>query len=101
VAFPAPPNLAKASPQSLLSARTTMAYVIIALAAWILVDAIRAKPRGYLVPACTGIAGVLVAYASGLAYYDTESDAWSVLMTIGFAVAVTSCALAGRRWLSG
>jgi heme A synthase len=92
------PNLDKASPQSLLSAHTTMAYVIIALAVWILVDAIRVKRRGYLVPACTGIAGVLLAYASGLTYYATESNVWSMLMTIGFTIAVTSYALAGRRW---
>jgi hypothetical protein len=50
------------------------------------------------VPAGAGLAGVLLAYASGLTYYDDESNVWSFLMTVGFAIAVTSYTLAGRRW---
>lgn len=92
------PNLGKASPASLLSAHTTWAYVLIVLGIWILVEAIRLRGSSYLIPACTGLAGILLAYGSGLTYYATESNVWSFLMTVGFAIAVTSYAIAGRRW---
>jgi hypothetical protein len=92
-----PPTLETASPQALLSAHVDVAYVLIALAIWFLVVAIRARRRNYILPAATGVFGVLLAYASGLTYWATEADMWSMSMTVGFAIAVTSYALAGRR----
>jgi heme A synthase len=92
-----PPTLETASPQALLSAHVDVAYVLIALAIWILVVAIRARRRTYILPAATGIFGVLLAYGSGLTYWATEADIWSMSMTLGFAIAVTSYAFAGRR----
>jgi len=92
------PTLKKASPGSLLGAHTTWALIIIALAIWILVEAIRAKGGVRVAPAYTGLAGILIAYASGSVYYGNESNLWSFLMTVGFVIAVTSYALAGNRW---
>ena len=92
-----PPTLETASPQALLSAHVDVAYVLIALAIWMLVFAIRSRRRTYILPASTGIFGVLLAYGSGLAYWATEANIWSMSMTIGFTIAVTSYALAGRR----
>ena len=92
------PNLDHASPQSLLSAHTTWAYVLIVLAVWILVDAVRIRRERGVLPAAAGLVGVLVAYSSGLVYYVTESDVWSFLMTIGFTLAILAYALAGRQW---
>jgi ABC-type transport system involved in cytochrome c biogenesis permease subunit len=92
-----PPTLETASPQALLSAHVDVAYVLIALAIWTLVVAIRARRLNYILPAATGTFGVLLAYGSGLTYWATEADIWSMFMTIGFAIAVTSYALAGRR----
>jgi len=84
--------------------RTNASYTLnssvasrIALAIWMLVFAIRSRRRTYILPASTGIFGVLLAYGSGLAYWATEANIWSMSMTIGFTIAVTSYALAGRR----
>jgi len=92
-----PPTLETASPQALLSAHVDVAYVLIALAIWTLMVAIRARHRNYILPAATGTFGILLAYGSGLTYWATEADIWSMSMTIGFAIAVNSYALAGRR----
>jgi len=92
------PTLKKASPGSLLSAHTTWALILIALAIWILVEAIRARGAVRVAPAYGGLAGILIAYASGSIYYGNESNVWSFLMTIGFVLALTSYSLAGSRW---
>jgi hypothetical protein len=91
-----PPTLKSATPEALLSAHEDVAYVILALAIWFLVEAIRAKQQTYTWTGATGLLGVLVALGSGLTYWATESDIWSMSMTVGFTIAVVSYALARR-----
>ena len=91
------PNLREASPQGLLSAHTTMADVLVALGVWLLIEAIRLRESRYVGPAATGIAGLALAFASGEAYWATESSVYSMSMTIGFAIASVSYALIGRQ----
>jgi hypothetical protein len=91
------PDLDRASPGGLLNAHMSVGYVLVVLAIWVLVEAARLRRADYLVPAIAGFAGIALAFAAGSVYFTTEDDVWSYLMTIGFAVAVTSYALAGRR----
>ena len=92
-----PPNLKTATPQGLLSAHEDVAYIILALAIWMLVEAILSHRRGYIIPTATGLFGIALALGSGLAYWATEANGWSMSMTIGFTIAITSYAFAGRR----
>lgn len=92
------PTLDRAAPASLLSAHVTWAYLLMVLAVWMFVDAVRLRRSPYLVPAAAGLAGVLLAYTAGSTYYNNEHAIWSFLMTLGFTIAVTSYAAAGRKW---
>jgi hypothetical protein len=90
-------NLQHASPQGLLSAHTTMADILVGLGLWLLVVAIRSGASRLVVPAVSGFTGLVLAFASGEAYWATESNVYSMSMTVGFAIAVVSYALLNRN----
>ena len=91
------PNLEHATPPWLLSAHTTVGEILLVVGIWFVVEARRSRSSQYLGPAISGLVGLVLAFASGEAYWATESNIYSILMTVGFAFAVVSYGLAGRQ----
>jgi hypothetical protein len=87
-----------ASPASLLNAHMTLGTVVLVLAVWIAVLAVRRRDRAWVVASVVGIVAILVSFAAGMLFMgETSNDSASFLMAVGCAVAIAAYALALYR----
>jgi hypothetical protein len=79
-------------------AHITLGALLLVLAVWILVLAVRSSDRGWVSASVVGIVSILVSFTAGSLFMgETSSDVASYVMAVGCAVAIAAYALALAR----
>jgi hypothetical protein len=88
------PAAKTATPAGLLMGHVTLAFVLPVLAIWILVVAVRARARGWVIASIVGLIGIVVAFGGGSSFInEVSNDGASFTMAVGWAVAMAAYAL--------
>jgi len=78
----------------LLGIHMILGVALVVLAVWIAVAAVRGRDRNWLTASIVGVAGILLAFGSGLAFMgQTSNNVASFCMALGCALAIAGYAL--------
>jgi hypothetical protein len=87
-----------AAPAGLLLAHMILGAMLLVLAIWIVVLALRVHDRNGLISSAVGIFGILIAFGGGIAFMNqTSNNAASFSMAVGTAIAIAAYALGFHR----